>query len=69
MRPVVRAIALQLPPEFSERGEGLPLRWKLLGTLPLINVITGVIVSGLSTHDRGSLSDLGLDVVVAVLVA
>lgn len=69
LRPVVREIALQLPPEFSERGKGVPLRWKLLGTLPLINVITGVIVSGLSTHDRGSLSDLGLDVVVAVLVA
>src|SRR3954447_1109202 len=69
LRPVVHEIALQLPPEFSERGTGVPLRWKLLGALPLINVITGVIVSGLSTHDRASLSDLGLDVIVAVLVA
>jgi adenylate cyclase len=69
LRPVVRDIALQLPPEFSERGAGVPLRWKLLGALPLINVITGVIVSGLSTRDRASLSELGLDVIVAVLVA
>jgi adenylate cyclase len=69
LRPVVHEIALQLPPEFAERGTGVPLRWKLLGTLPLINVITGVIVSGLSTRDRASLSDLGLDVIVAVLVA
>src|SRR4051794_23133845 len=69
LRPVVHEIALQLSPEFAERGTGVPLRWKLLGTLPLINVITGVIVSGLSTRDRASLSDLGLDVIVAVVVA
>src|SRR5436190_3767378 len=69
LRPVVHDMALQLPPEFAERGAGVPLRWKLLGALPLINVITGVIVSGLSTRDRASLSDLGLDVIVAVLVA
>src|SRR3954452_8392655 len=69
LRPVVRDIALQLPPEFAERGSGVPLRWKLLGALPLINVITGVIVSGLSTGERSSLSDLGLDVIVAVVVA
>jgi class 3 adenylate cyclase len=66
---VVHEIALQLPPQFAERGQGVPLRWKLLGTLPLINVITGVIVSGLSTRERASLSDLGLDVIVAVIVA
>jgi class 3 adenylate cyclase len=50
-------------------GIGVPLRWKLLGALPLINVFTGVVVSGLSAGDRASLADLGLDVVVAVIVA
>ncbi|MEA2423202.1 MAG: adenylate cyclase [Thermoleophilaceae bacterium] len=69
LRPVVHDIALQLPPQFAERGTGVSLRWKLLGALPLINVITGVIVSGLSTRQRASLSDLGLDVIVAVVVA
>src|SRR3954447_10296611 len=69
LRPVVHDIAIQLPPEFAEHGTGVPLRWKLLGALPLINVITGVIVSGLSTRDRASLSDLGIDVIVAVGVA
>ena len=48
---------------------GVPLRWKLLGALPLINVITGVVVSGLSTTGDASLQDLGLDVLVAVVVA
>jgi class 3 adenylate cyclase len=32
-------------------------------------VVTGVVVSGISTQQRASLSDLGLDVVVALLVA
>jgi adenylate cyclase len=69
LRPVVRDIALQLPPEFSGAGSGVPLRWKLLGTLPLINIVTGVVVSGLSTGERHSLNDLGLDVIVALLVS
>jgi class 3 adenylate cyclase len=69
MRPVVHDIAMQLPPEFSGEGSGVPLRWKLLGTLPLINVVTGVVVSGLSTSQRHSLQDLGIDVIVALLVS
>jgi len=69
LRPVVRDIARQLPPEFSGEGTGVSLRVKLLGALPLISVVTGVVVSGLSTQERTSLSDLGLDVVVALFVA
>ena len=69
LRPVVEEIATQLPPGFSGDGVGAPLRWKLLGALPLINVVTGVIVSGLSANDRGQINQLGLDVAVAVLVA
>jgi adenylate cyclase len=69
LRPVLRDAAAMLPPDFAGMRVGVPLRWKLLGALPMINVITGVIVSGLSTRDRASLSDLGLDVIVAVLVA
>jgi adenylate cyclase len=69
MRPVVKDIAELLPPDFPGRPAGVPLRWKLLGALPLINVVTGVVVSGLSTDGRAALTDLGLDVIVAVLVA
>jgi class 3 adenylate cyclase len=69
LRPVVEDIVEELPPSFPAAPVGVPLRWKLLGALPLINVITGVVVSGLSTDGSASLSDLGLDVVVAVLVA
>jgi adenylate cyclase len=58
-----------LPADFTGAPAGVPLRWKLLGALPLINVITGVVVSALSTDGSTSLNDLGFDVVVAVLVA
>ena len=69
LRPVVRDIADHLPAGFEAEPLGVPLRWRLLGALPLINVITGVVVSGLSTTGRATLTDLGLDVVVAVGVA
>ena len=69
LRPVVEDIVRDLPSEFTGAPMGVPVRWKLLGALPLINVITGVVVSGLSTDGTAQLSDLGWDVIVAVLVA
>ena len=69
LRPVVEDITARLPSDWAAQPAGVPLRWKLLGALPLINVITGVVVSGLSTDASASLADLGIDVVVAVLVA
>ena len=69
LRPVLRHVHEYLPDDFEASAEGVPLRWKLLAALPIINVITGVVVSGLSTAETASLEDLGLDVVVAVLVA
>jgi class 3 adenylate cyclase len=69
MRPVLEHISRTLPAGFATAPVGVPLRWKLLGVLPVANVVTGVVVSGLSTDGSASLNDLGLDVVVAVLVA
>jgi len=69
LRPVVEDIVRDLPSDFTGAPMGVPVRWKLLGALPLINVITGVVVSGLSTDGTAQLSDLGWDVIVAVLVA
>jgi class 3 adenylate cyclase len=69
MRPVLRDASSKLPPDFPGERVGVPLRWKLLGALPLINVITGVVVSGLSNRGADSLTDLGIDVVIAVVVA
>jgi len=69
LRPVIADIARELPADWPGHQMGVPLRWKLLGGLPLINVITGMVVSGLSTEATASLDDLGVDVIVAVLVA
>ena len=69
LRPLVADATSRLPGEWSGQPAGVPLRWKLLGALPLINVITGVVVSGLSTEATASLEDLGVDVIVAVIVA
>jgi adenylate cyclase len=69
LRPVIDDMARRLPPDFPGARSGVPLRWKLLAALPLINVVTGVVVSGLSTDGTASLEDLGLDVTVALLVS
>jgi adenylate cyclase len=69
LRPVLEEICEHLPAGFATEGRGVPLRWKLLGSLPLINVITGVIVSGLSSDGQAHLNELGVDVLVAVIVA
>jgi adenylate cyclase len=70
MRPVLVDINQQLTPRRTEIGlSALPLRWRLLLTLPLINVITGLTVAALTSEGGGGGADLGLDVAIAVGVA
>ncbi|MDX6675144.1 MAG: adenylate cyclase [Solirubrobacteraceae bacterium] len=69
LRPVVRDVGRALPDGVPLPSAGMSLRAKLLLGLPLINIITGVAVAGLSTNGPAKLSDLGLDVIVAVGVA
>ena len=69
LRPVVRDIGRALPDGAPLPPAGMSLRAKLLLGLPLINIITGVVVAGLSTNGQAKLSDLGFDVIVAVGVA
>src|SRR2546423_7926867 len=69
LRPVLEDVARALPDGASLPRAGVPLRFKLLAGLPLINIVTGVVVAGLSTSGQAKLSDLGLDVIVAVTVA
>lgn len=69
LRPVVEDIAAGLPDGADLGKTTVPLRWRLLAALPAINIITGVVVSGLSTDGRATLHDLGFDVIVAIVVA
>jgi adenylate cyclase len=68
MRPVLVDINREVSPRLHTRPWALPLRFKLLATLPLINIITGLVVAAF-TSDGGGNADLGLDVLVAVAVA
>lgn len=69
MRPVLEAVARELPEDFELGRGGVPLKWKLLTVLPMINIITGLIVAGISRDGPGDLGDLGIDVVIALAVA
>jgi class 3 adenylate cyclase len=70
VRPVIEVVAKELPPDFDIDAPGLPLRWRLLAVAPVINVITGVIVSGLSNHGHHlTLSNLGVSWLLAVAVS
>src|SRR3954464_3693780 len=68
MRPILFDInaALEVPVRIDRPV--VPLRIKLLGSLPLINVITGVVVAAL-TSDGGGTDALGINVLIALTVS
>ncbi len=69
-RPVLERIAADLPKGFTPGAVGLPLRWRLLATLPVINVVTAMVVAGIASHrHHAGLSDLGIAWLVAVGVS
>jgi class 3 adenylate cyclase len=69
LRPVVADIAADLPDGAELGKRTVPLKWRLLAALPAINIITGVTVAGLSGRGHQSLQDLGINVIVAIVVA
>ena len=68
LRPVLMDINSQVSPRTEAGVSALPLRWRLLLTLPIINAITGMAVAAL-TSDGGGGAALGLDVAIAMGVA
>ncbi|MGZ5326368.1 MAG: adenylate/guanylate cyclase domain-containing protein [Solirubrobacterales bacterium] len=68
MRPVLLDISehLEQPPRLHRPG--LSLRVRLLATLPLINVISGMVVGALTSEGRGA-DALGFTVLIALAVA
>ena len=72
MRPVLMDINRVMPPRLRTQKKALPLRFKMMAALPLINVITGLVAAALSTTDSGTPgggAGLGFDVLVAIGVA
>jgi adenylate cyclase len=73
-RPVIEEVAKGLPSDFTIDAPGLPLRWRLFAAAPIINVVTAVVVAGLSAagqsgRHHASLDDLGVSWVLAVAVS
>jgi adenylate cyclase len=74
-RPVIEEVARYLPPEFRIERSGLSLRWRLFAAFPVINVVTALVVAGLSSRDGGAhahhatLSSLGIQWLIAVGVS
>jgi adenylate cyclase len=68
MRPVLERASCEIPDGTDLGRATVPLRWRLLVGLPVINVITGVVVVGLAT-DNPSVRTLGVAVLVALGVA
>jgi adenylate cyclase len=68
MRPILFDINRELETPVRIDRPVVPLRVKLLGSLPLINVITGVVVAAL-TSDGGGTDALGISVLIALFVS
>ena len=64
MRPVLIEINRAVSPRLVAQVASIPIRWRLLAVLPMINVITGVLVAGIAGADS-----LGLAVITAIGVA
>ena len=69
VRPLLEDIGRYLPGDAALGAPNVPLRWRLLGTIPVINVGTAVVATALSSEGDVGLGDLGVDVLIAVAVA
>lgn len=69
-RPVLEQLATRLPDDFVVRRAGLPLSWRLFLAAPVINIVTALIVAGISSEGHPqSLEHLGLEWLIAVVVS
>jgi adenylate cyclase len=68
MRPVLVEINQAATPRLQRGVSAFPLRVRLLGALPLINLICGLVVAALTSGGGGG-TDLTVDVLIAVGVA
>jgi len=68
MRPVLIDIDQAATPRLQSGISAFPLRVRLMGALPLINLICGLVVAALTSGGGGG-ADLTVDVLVALAVA
>jgi class 3 adenylate cyclase len=68
LRPILFDINVSLDMPVRIDRPVVPLRVKLLGSLPLINVITGLVVAALTSNGGGT-DALGINVLIALFVS
>jgi adenylate cyclase len=68
MRPVLIDINQAVTPRLQSDVSAFPLRVRLMGALPLINLICGLVVAALTSEGGGG-ANLTVDVLVALAVA
>jgi class 3 adenylate cyclase len=69
LRPLLEELSEAVPAEVELRGAGIPLRARLLATLPAMNVVAGVVVAGVAGIGNGTVARLGLVVLVSFGIA
>jgi len=69
MRPVAEDAACLVEDGVALSYDGVPLRWRLVGALPVINLLTGLLVAGLADPGRQGIADFDPLVVVALAVS
>ncbi|MCW3017635.1 MAG: adenylate/guanylate cyclase with integral rane sensor [Solirubrobacterales bacterium] len=68
-RPVLEAVSHDVAPDADPGNASVSLKTRLLVSLPAINIVGGVVVSGLSGGGASSINDLGIGVAIAIGVA
>ena len=69
MRPIAEDAACLVEDGVALSYEGVPLRWRLVAALPVINLLTGLIVAGLADPGRRGIVDFHPLVLVALAVS
>jgi adenylate cyclase len=69
MRPVLFDINAALEAPLRIDRPSVPLRYKLMASLPLINVITGMTVAALTSEGGGGIGALSVNVLIALAIA
>ncbi|TMF16248.1 MAG: adenylate/guanylate cyclase domain-containing protein [Chloroflexi bacterium] len=65
-RPVLEEISTRLPDRTEIAIPKVPLRWRLAAALPGVNIVTGVVVAGVTNTDLNNLGRMGLGILAAV---
>ena len=60
LQPVLEDVAGRLPDRVELEPLRVPLRWRLLASLPALNIITGIAVAGFSAEETDDASGIAL---------